>query len=106
MAGIPAGISGVLPVFVLFLCAGCDTDGGTKSGVYSEADWAALTAGANGAKAGVEISVDGTDKPSSVYWVTQSVMDTFTAAIGAAAGAVTDATDTALANAFNAFNAA
>jgi hypothetical protein len=80
---------------------------GTKSTGFSEAELTVLIAIATTAKTGVVISADGTDQPSSVYWVSQAAMDTFNAAIDAArttADAGRDAAYTALAAAIIAFN--
>ncbi|MDR1073918.1 MAG: hypothetical protein LBL45_09640, partial [Treponema sp.] len=82
---------------------------GTKTTGFSEAELTVLIASANAAKTDVAISADGTDQLSSGYWVAQSAMDTFNAAIdaaGTAADAERDSAYTALATAITAFNTA
>ncbi|MDR2194815.1 MAG: FIVAR domain-containing protein [Treponema sp.] len=82
---------------------------GSKHSNFSAAELTALIVSAKSAKAGVIVSVNGTEQPSNVYWVTQTALDTFNAAITAAEAAATanrDAQYIALAAALNAFNAA
>ncbi|MDR0643465.1 MAG: hypothetical protein LBG05_00925 [Treponema sp.] len=97
-----------LSAAVAAFTAAVKTDGEKTSG-FSASELTALIETASAAKAGVVISTDGTDQPSSVYWVTQAVEDAFNAAVTAAQSATDadrDATYSALVNAINTFNAA
>jgi hypothetical protein len=88
--------------------AGVKTDGEKSSGFTAD-ELTALITSAKGAKQGVEVSTNGADKPSSVYWITQAGLAAFNAAITAAEAATDtnrDAQYIALASALGAFNAA
>jgi hypothetical protein len=79
---------------------------GTKSNGFDQTELNTLIAAANAAKQGVVTSADGTNISPSVYWVTQEVLNTYTAAIAAAEGASDiDGRYTALVAAINAFKA-
>jgi uncharacterized repeat protein (TIGR02543 family) len=82
--------------------------GGTKAAGFTQSDFDTLKADATAAKVGVLASADGSGVPVTDIWVTETVMEAFSAAIAAANG-VTAVNDTAyldLSNALSVFNAA
>jgi hypothetical protein len=79
---------------------------GTKNTGFTQVEFTALKTAANDAKEGIRVSVNGNGVPVTGYWVTQTVLDTFNAAIATAGTVVSDSAYLALSNALAEFNEA